>query len=77
MKWAALKLLVKSWFKCVHFAHDCTADEFVKKVADDGKTETWNCWCTCNKCRTMQVPKTLTFEKGYMDQLRSMGLLKG
>ena len=75
MRWAAFKLFVRSWFKCVHLAHDCAPDEFVKKVSQDETTETWNCWCTCNKCRKQRVPKTLTFEKSYIGQLRSMGLL--
>ena len=71
----AIGLLIKNIFTCVHFADKCTPDEFVKKVADDGDTETWNCWCTC-KCGETELPKTKTFRKGYLDQLRSSGVMK-
>jgi len=70
---AAIGLLIKGVFKCIHLADTCTADERVKKVADNGETETWNCWCTC-KCGKTKIPKTMTFEKAYLDHLRSLGV---
>jgi hypothetical protein len=70
---AGLGLFIKSKFKCVHLVDTCSADERVKKVADDGKTETWNCWCTC-KCGATKIPKTMEFQKAYLDELRAMGL---
>ena len=69
----AIGLLIKSKFKCVHFIETCSADERVHKVADDGKTETWNCWCTC-KCGATKIPKTMEFNKAYLEELRAMGL---
>ena len=73
-KWKIFTTLVKSFFTCVHLSDTCTADEFVRKVSEDEKTETWNCWCTC-KCGEKKLPKTLTFDRAYLDQLRSVGLM--
>ena len=73
--WTALKLLVKNVFTCVHLVDKCAAEEFVMKVSEDNDTETWNCWCNC-KCGEERIPKTMTFSKAYLDELRSMGLLR-
>lgn len=72
--WRVLKLLVKNIFSCAHLADTCTADQYVRKVSEDKATETWNCWCTC-KCGKTEIPKTLTFDKAYLDQLRSAGVM--
>jgi len=69
----AIGLLIKNIFTCVHFADKCTADERVRKVSEDKNTETWNCWCTC-KCGKTDIPKTMTFDKAYLDQLRALGV---
>ncbi len=69
----ALCLLFKSMFTCVHFVEDCTADERVKKLSDDGEIEEWGCYCTC-KCGKTNIKKVISFKKSYLDALRSAGV---
>lgn len=73
-KFAIFKHFVKSIVSCVHFEKDCVCDERVEKYAEDQNTESWHCYCTCKKCGEKKVKKNMTFNKTYLEALRSAGV---
>ena len=62
-----LKIWIKSWFVCQHFAADLEVDSRYEKVADDGEFEEWICSCTCQSGE-YHLAQTFSFSKDFLNK---------